>query len=88
MGYLRVCYIIYAMANEKPLTKSDLVSVIKEMGVATKEDVTQSEKRLRRFIRAEIRSVRADVAKRATDTPTRGEFNKLKEHVERYCSAI
>lgn len=130
MSILVCATVMYAMVNEKPLTKSGLVSVIKEMGVATKDDVreivgeeinkrglatkddiqqivseeitkrglvtkadldqslTKSEKRLKRFVRAEIRQVRTDMAKLATDTPTKNEFNKLKERVDHYYPAI
>lgn len=40
------------MPDEKPLTKSDLVAVLKEIGVATKADIQETEKHLNQNISA------------------------------------
>ena len=66
------------MAKDKTLTRSVLVKTLKEMGMATKTDLSRSEKRLVRRMNTMERGLCQSIADLAETTPTRGEFETLK----------
>ncbi|OGD56436.1 hypothetical protein A3I57_03515 [Candidatus Beckwithbacteria bacterium RIFCSPLOWO2_02_FULL_47_23] len=70
------------MAKDKPLTKTVLVKTLKEMGMATKDDILKSEHRLERRLVIRMnkmeRGLRLSIADLAETTPTRREFETLK----------
>jgi len=94
------------MANEKPLTRKDLIEALKDLptkedvrqivseeitarGLATKADVQRveakmltMERSLKRRMGKHRNEIMAALGKIATSTPTKKEFDDLKEKVE------
>lgn len=75
------------MADEKPLTKSDLIAVLKETGIATKRDldtaIEASEKRLRRDIDTAVKTSEErlrEVTKKDTAEAIKASEKRLKKH--------
>lgn len=79
------------MVKNKPLTKADLISTLKEVGVVTKKDLInyptkndlntglgKLERRLVIRMNKMERSLRQSIASLAETTPTRQEFEVLK----------
>jgi hypothetical protein len=74
------------MVKNKPFTKADLISTLKEVGVVTKDDLKmelgKSEHRIERKLVIKMnkmeRSLRQSIANLAETTPTRQEFEILK----------
>lgn len=66
------------MAIEKPLTKDDIRDVLKEIGVATKDDLLHLEQRLKLRMGKHRNEIFAMFGKLATSTPSRREFTELK----------
>ena len=75
------------MKDEKPLTKSELIATLREIKVATKDDIETSvegsERRMKRYIGKIKREIMTTMSKLALTTPTKTEFNELKQKVDR-----
>lgn len=76
------------MVKDKPLTKKELIKALKEIGVATKSDIsglrfdmTKLERRLILRMGKMENSLRQAIADLAETTPTRKEFEELKQRV-------
>ncbi len=70
------------MPDEKPLTKSDLVAALKELGVATKADIQKTEERLKKHVTDVV--VESNQAIIAGVNGLHAEVEELTERVDRY----
>lgn len=81
------------MSDSKSLTKSELITTLKEIGVATKDDLRQLrggleekidklERSLKRRMGVERNKILTTVGRLATTTPTLTAFRELKSKVE------
>ncbi len=71
------------MPDEKPLTKSDLVAVLKEWGVATKVDIQETEKRLNERISSTRESLNQNInaVEKRLNERTAATEERLKSHI-------
>lgn len=74
------------MAEEKPLTRSELLSVLKEAGMVTKTDLDEGLAALERRMKLRMgkmhRELLGAIGKLATSTPTIDAFRRLKARVD------
>lgn len=70
------------MKNSKQLTEEGLVRILKELHIATKEDILTSERRTKLRMGKMRNDLASRIAKLATSTPTNRQFDELSKKVE------
>lgn len=69
------------MGKDKVLTRNELIKILKDMGIATKKDLGSLERRLVVKMNKMEKGLRQSIADLAETTPTRQEFEELKQRV-------